>query len=167
MASGDVDTVLSVLTTNQKGAIAEAAIVKEAVRLGIGVFKPVADERCDFIFDLRPRLVRVQCKSAQMLGDVLVARLYSARRARAGLVRRLYSADDIDAFAIYCQGNDRCYWLDAGTWAARSQVYLRLEGTKNNQAEGINWASDHEFAGTLMAQLGAVAQLGERLAGSQ
>ena len=159
--------MLSVLTTNQKGALAEAAIAKEAVRLGIGVFTPVADERCDFIFDLRPRLVRVQCKSAPLIGDVVVARLYSARRARAGLIRRLYSADDIDAFAIYCPDIDRCYWLEAGTWAIRSQVYLRLKGTKNNQAEGVNWANDHEFAGTLSSQLGAVAQLGERLAGSQ
>jgi len=46
---------LSVLTTNQKGAIAEAAVAKEAIKLGIGVYAPYGDERCDFIFDLRPR----------------------------------------------------------------------------------------------------------------
>jgi len=44
-----------VLTTNQKGAIAEAAVAKEAIKLGIGVYAPYGDERCDFIFDLRPR----------------------------------------------------------------------------------------------------------------
>jgi PD-(D/E)XK endonuclease len=52
------------LSTNQKGAIAEASIAREAIKLGIGVLRPDADERFDFIFDLRPRLVRVQCKSA-------------------------------------------------------------------------------------------------------
>jgi hypothetical protein len=46
---------LAVLTTNQKGAIAEAAVAKEAIKLGIGVYAPYGDERCDFIFELRPR----------------------------------------------------------------------------------------------------------------
>ena len=59
--SGALATLLSVLTTNQKGAVAEAAIAKEAIELGVGVFKPLADERYDFSFDLRPRLARVQC----------------------------------------------------------------------------------------------------------
>jgi hypothetical protein len=43
---------------------------------------------------------------------------------------------------------------------------LDFAGGKNNQRSGINWASDFDFAATL-ARLGAVAQLGERLAGSQ
>jgi hypothetical protein len=32
-----------VLTTNQKGAIAETAIAAAAVRLGIGVWRPLVD----------------------------------------------------------------------------------------------------------------------------
>ena len=39
------------LTTNQKGAIAETAITAEAVRLGIEVYRPVAEHgRYDMIF---------------------------------------------------------------------------------------------------------------------
>jgi hypothetical protein len=34
--------------------------------------------------------------------DVVVARLYSARRAREGLRRHFYSTDEIDAFAAFC-----------------------------------------------------------------
>ena len=48
------------LTTNQKGAIAETAIIHEATKLGLGVFKSIADERYDLIFDLNPELIRVQ-----------------------------------------------------------------------------------------------------------
>ena len=45
------------LTTDQKDAIAESAIAHEAIKLGIGVFKPLSDgERYDLILDLRPRL---------------------------------------------------------------------------------------------------------------
>jgi hypothetical protein len=40
-----------VLTTDQKGAIAEAAITHAALELGIGVAKPSGDERYDLIFD--------------------------------------------------------------------------------------------------------------------
>jgi PD-(D/E)XK nuclease superfamily protein len=46
-----------VLTTDQKGAAAEAAIAFAAIELGIGVSRPLGDERYDLIFDLRPRLV--------------------------------------------------------------------------------------------------------------
>jgi hypothetical protein len=68
------------LTTDQKGAIAETAIVHAAVKLGIAVFKPVVDgERYDLIFDLRDDLVRVQCKWAPLRGDVIAVRCYSSR----------------------------------------------------------------------------------------
>jgi hypothetical protein len=45
-------------------------------------------------------------------------------------------------------------------------VQLRISPTKNNQERRIRWARDYEFAATLR-RLGAVAQLGERAAGSR
>jgi hypothetical protein len=50
--------MFAVLTTNQKGAIAEAAIAYEAIKPGIGVFRPVVDERPFHSID-RPA-IRVQ-----------------------------------------------------------------------------------------------------------
>ena len=51
------------LTTDQKGAVAELAIAHAVAQIGIRVFKPLTDgERYDLIFDLRPELLRVQCK---------------------------------------------------------------------------------------------------------
>ncbi len=41
------------------------------------------------------------------------------------------------------------------------QIQLRPAPTRNNQAAGIHWAADYEFAAKLRV-LGAVAQLGER-----
>ena len=72
--SGAGGSVLSVLTTSQKGAIAEAAVAKAAIELGIGVYRPYGDERADFIFDLRPQLVRVQCKWAGVRGGASAVR---------------------------------------------------------------------------------------------
>src|SRR5512132_1285870 len=55
----------------------------------------------------------------------------------------------------------------------RSAVSLRerrsccgLAPTRNNQRLGIHWAEDFEFGATLGRDHGAIAQLGERRAGS-
>src|SRR5947207_1392929 len=85
----------NMLTSDQKGAVAETAIVHAAIKLGISVYKPVAEGgRYDMIFELGSRLVRVQCKWAPRHGDVIVVRCYSSRRNCDGLLRRLYSADE-------------------------------------------------------------------------
>ena len=154
------------LTTNQKGAIAETAIAHQALKLGIGVYRPYADERCDVIFDFRPRLIRVQCKWAQRYDDIISVRLYSARRTAAGLTRRVYSRDDVDAFAAYCLDTGRCYFFDWEAVGDQSSLFLRLSVPRNNQRAGVRWARDYEFEATI-GGYGAVAQLGERLAGSQ
>jgi hypothetical protein len=56
------------LTTDQKGAVAELAIARQAAELGIGVWAAYTVERYDLIFDLRPQLMRVQCKWASRYG---------------------------------------------------------------------------------------------------
>ena len=55
------------LTSNRKGAIAEAAITKRAVELGVDVYRPAVEGgRYDLIFAAGVRLIRVQCKWAQI-----------------------------------------------------------------------------------------------------
>jgi PD-(D/E)XK endonuclease len=154
------------LTTDQKGAAAELAIASHAAQLGIGVWRAHTVERCDLIFDLRPQLIRVQCKWASRYEEIVVVRCRRHRRNREGVVERLYSADDVDAFAAYCADVNKCYLLPMELFAGRGTIWLRLGPARNNQQQRINWAKDYEFVATL-GPLGAVAQLGERLAGSQ
>jgi hypothetical protein len=142
------------LTTDQKGVVAELAIAREAAELGIGVWSAHTVERYDLIFDLRPRLVRVQCKWACRYDDNVVVRCYSSRRNRDGLLRRFYSADEIDAFAAYCAEINRCYFLPLAIFGQRSEISLRLSPTRNNQEAGVNWAKEFEFAATLSPLLG-------------
>ena len=156
----------NVLTSDQKGNIAETAIVAAAVKLGIDVYRPVGEGgRYDMIFELGSNLVRVQCKWAPRHGDVVLLRCYSARRNRDGLVRRLYKSGEIDAFAAYCPDVDLCYLLPFAELVGCTQIHLRLGPGRNNQSIGVRWAADYEFAAKLVG-LGAVAQLGERRAGS-
>src|SRR5919204_1263384 len=94
-----------VLSTNQRGAIAEAEIVSAALKLGIGVFSAVHDERCDLIFDLRPKLLRVQCKTAALNEEVVVIRCYSTRRSAEGLLERvLHPQGDRRDRSVLCRG---------------------------------------------------------------
>ena len=155
------------LTTDQKGAVAEAAIVLAATKLGIDVYKPVREGgRYDVIFDLEPKLVRVQCKWASRNGDVLVVRCYSCRRAREGMRKRAYTRDEIDAIAAYSIETDRCYLLPLSDIYRQTAIQLRLGPTANNQRLGINWAADYDFEARLRStREGAVAQLGERVHG--
>jgi PD-(D/E)XK endonuclease len=156
------------MTTDQKGNIAETAIALQAMKLGLGVYRPVMEgERYDLILDTGSRLLRTQCKWASRQGDVIVIRCYSARRGPGGkLLSRRYSTVEADAFAAYSFDLDRCFLLPPNLWADRRELRLRISPTRNNQIRGVHWAKDYEFAAT-MAAFGAVAQLGERLAGSQ
>jgi hypothetical protein len=146
--------VLPELTTDQKGAIAESAIVHAAIKLGIGVLKPLSDgHRYDLVFDIGSHLVRVQCKWAVRRGEVVVVSCRSARRNREGFLRRPYSRDEIDLIAAYCAALDRSFVLPPHLFAGRPAVQLRLSPAKNNQLVGINWASEYEFAATLGRQV--------------
>jgi hypothetical protein len=151
-----------VLTTDQKGSIAELAIAQAALEVDVHVYFPMAEGgRYDLIFDVRGRLFRVQCKWASRYDDVVVVRCYRSRRNRDGLINRRYTADEIDAFAAYCAELNRCYFLPIEQFPYRRQIQLRLSPTKNNQELLINWARDFEFEAKLGGS-GAVAQLGER-----
>lgn len=99
------------LTTNRKGAIAETAIAHHATKLGIDVYRPYCEGgRYDLMFDAGGVLVRVQCKWATVLEDVVAVRTYSCRRGPGGVqLRRSYTEDEIDAVAAYCAELDRCY----------------------------------------------------------
>jgi hypothetical protein len=144
-----------VLTTDQKGAAAELAIAHKAADLGVGVLKPLTGgERYDLIFETGSRLYRVQCKYARLHGDTVVVRCYSTRRAREGLRKRTYHADEVDLIAAYCPELDRCFVACVDQFDGRTQLDLRVRPSRNNQQRGINWADDFDFAARLKALVG-------------
>jgi PD-(D/E)XK endonuclease len=143
------------MTPDQKGSVAEAEIAAAAVRLGVGVLKPLNDGlRYDLIFDLRPKLLRVQCKWAACRGDVIIVNARTCRRSADGYIRGNYSADEVDAIGAYCLDVDRSYLIPISYVADRPSMRIRLAPTRNNQSRGINWAKDFEFAATLRRLVG-------------
>jgi PD-(D/E)XK nuclease superfamily protein len=80
------------LTTDQKGSIAELAIARAAVERGVDVYRPVGEgTRYDLLFDVDRTLWRVQCKWTPVYRNVIGFRCYSSRRNRNGLLRRCYA----------------------------------------------------------------------------
>jgi prevent-host-death family protein len=148
--------------TNHKGNVAEAAIAAAAVKLGIEVLRPQLEHgRYDLVFEIGSRFHRIQCKWARLErnGSVIYVQLAGSRHTPAGYVRTTYSADEIDAVAVWCDELNECYLLPIDLVAGRVAVHLRLAAPRNGQRAALNWAADY--------RLGAIAQSGERLRGTQ
>jgi hypothetical protein len=135
------------LTPSQKGAAAEAAITAEAIQLGLTVLRPLCEgRRYDLVIDLEPNLLRVQCKLARRLSGVLSVHLQTSRYTPGGYVKTIYTADEIDAIAAYSPDLHRCFLIPISEASNRRALHLRLDPTRNNQAQRIKWARDYEFA---------------------
>ena len=150
------------ISSNRKGSIAEAAITLEATRLGIEVLKPTAEHgRYDLALDLGDRIMRVQCKwgSLDIEAGVVNARVGCSRYTPQGYVVSTYSADEVDAICIYCAEIDEVFLVPIAVVEGKRQLHLRIQPPRNAQRASINLAGDY--------QLGAIAQLGERSAGSR
>jgi hypothetical protein len=142
-----------------KGAIAEAAITAAAVELGFVVLRPLVEgRRYDLVIDTGPRLLRVQCKWARQKPGVIVIDTSTRRLTPHGYVHSTYDQSEIEGVAAYCQPLKRCFYLPIELVEGRRAFHLRTEPAANNQRLAINWAAQFEF--------GAIAQLGERRAGS-
>ena len=145
---------------NRAGVIAESAIAAEAARLGFDVHLPMfGSPRADLILGVGERLLRVQCKSAPLRGDVVIVRARTCRRTADGLKHGTYSPSEIDLIAGYCPELNRCYALPMSLFERRTQICLRVAPARNGQRAGLHFAADYP--------LGAIAQLEEHLAGSE
>jgi hypothetical protein len=145
--------------SNLKGAVAEAVITAEAVKLGLVVLRPVVEgRRYDIVVDTGRRMLRIQCKAACRKGNVVVVNTSTRRLTPQGYVHTTYSRAEIDGIAVYCAELERCFFLPIQLVEGRHGLHLRLTSAANNQELAINWAADYDF--------GAIAQLGERRAGS-
>src|SRR4029079_1103624 len=124
-------------------------IAGAALACGIGVSRPLGDQRYDLIFDIDGRLLRIQCKWAKKSEDVVIIRCRSVRRGPDGQIRRPYLRSEIDAIVGYCAENDCCYYIPPALCVERVAVQLRVAPTKNNQSLGVKWARDFELGATL------------------
>jgi PD-(D/E)XK endonuclease len=176
------------LTPSQKGAAAEAAITAMTIQLGLTVLRPLCEgRRYDLVIDLEPALLRVQCKLARRVSGVLAVKLQTSRCTPGGYIRTSYTAAEVDTIAAYSPELHRGFpdpdqrgigtsldlsqaRPDQEQPGQRDQMGRRLRVRIRNRSTAIwGWAGDVPSPGgyTFRVDRGAIAQLGERLAGSQ
>ena len=125
------------LTTDQKGALAEAKIAAAAIELGIDVFRPLSEERVTTSSSIWvTSSFAFSARAAVLHGDVLAVPWYSARRNRDGFVKRPYTAGEIDVVAAYSPDLGQCFLLPIERFGTRTYVQLRLAPSRNNQRQG-------------------------------
>lgn len=126
-------------TPSSIGAQAEAAVASALVRAGRAVFVPVfsAHERVDLIDS--EGVIRVQCKTARLIRDVLYFRTCS----NTANAPRDY-VGQIDEFGVFSPDTDLVYLVPAAGMPSRA-CSLRLSATRNGQQASVRWARDYEL----------------------
>lgn len=146
------------LTPSQKGAVAEAAIASAAIELGLTVLRPLCEgQRYDLVIDLRPELLRVQCKLARTVSGALVIGLQTNRCTPAGYLSTSYTSAEVDAIAAYSRDLRESFLVPIAEIRGRRSLHLRLDAARNNQSEGIRWAGDYAIDPVLRRLQGASA----------
>src|SRR5262249_20353868 len=115
---------------------AEAAVASALVRVGKPVFLPAfgVNSRVDLIYADDGTLVRVQCKTSRLVGDVVIFRTCSNTR---NLPREYVG--EIDVFGVYSPSENLGYLVPAAGLPTR-YCALRLAPTRNGQRKRVWWA---------------------------
>jgi hypothetical protein len=127
---------MSVATPTEIGARAEAAVASALVRAGKVVFLPAfgVSSRIDLIYAAGNDLVRVQCKTARVIGEILGFRTCSNTKNRP----RDY-AGEVDTFGVYSPQLNLVYMVPAEGLPGRF-CSLRLTPARNGQRQRVWWA---------------------------
>jgi hypothetical protein len=123
------------------GARAEAAIASALTRAGYDVYVPIfaAHGRVDVLYEkTNGQLVRAQCKTARLRGDVLVFRTSSNTRNQP----RDY-VGEVDVICVYSPDLNLVYVVQVDEELPARGGHLRLRPSRNGQQDGVRWAEDH------------------------
>ncbi|USZ71362.1 group I intron-associated PD-(D/E)XK endonuclease [Natronosalvus halobius] len=113
------------MNTKQTGDETEATILAALIAMGHSVSIPFGDnDKYDLLLDTGTRILRVQCKTGWVEGDVI--RFKTASKTTVDGTDTVVDYDDtIDGFAVRCRETDELYWVpmeDAG----KKSTYLRI-----------------------------------------
>ena len=149
------------LTSTRKGRIAEVGVMFAAIRKGWDAYIPAGDgSKVDMVLiDPQGVAIRTQIKWGNTVSNFIDVQVSTSRLVSSGgYVRSGYDSRSIDAIAVWSDPLASAYLIPIEEILGVGRVRLRLQPARNNQSLRVRYASDYF--------LGAVAQLGERRAGS-
>ena len=114
------------MDTKLKADIAESAVLKELLKRGFHVLRPVGDRLpYDLCIDRYGRLIRLQIKSAWFRKGVYIVNNRRTRTNRRYMVRSHYHASDFDYAILYIQDHDIFYVMPNKEFCSyRSEITL-------------------------------------------
>lgn len=126
-------------TPSQRGASSEAEVACALVRSGARVYLPAfgSHGRIDLVYERDCGVVRVQMKTASLIGDTL--RFWTTSNTANSPVTY---AGQIDEFGVYSPDTGLVYIVPADGLPSGG-CFLRLGPTRNGQRSGIRWASEY------------------------
>ena len=101
----------------QVGALTEAVVTAELLRLGATVLTPWGGGTCYDIVAHLPsgKFVRIQCKTARSLNRqphvITFSAIYQAADGVGKRAKRPYTADQIDGFAVWSPATSHLMWI--------------------------------------------------------
>lgn len=126
--------------TSATGNSTEAAVLAGLVKSGRSVLVPFGDgQRYDLVFEESNHFYRVQCKSSRRRNGCLVFNTTSVNRITG---KRLAYLDHIDYFGTYDHITGQVYLIPIGVAPIASEMSIRIDPPKSNQAKNIRWATD-------------------------
>jgi hypothetical protein len=128
-----------VLSTEQKGQIAQAKVMMEAARKGYIAFLPISQLRYDLLLEREGSFLRVQVKYADSKSP------HSEGAVRVDLRRRqrLYTREEFDLLLVYVPQIDQVCCFGPDMFDNRHGLQLRLKATLNGQRRGCLIAQDY------------------------
>jgi len=132
------------VNTSRKGDETEAVVLARLMSFGLSVAVPFGDsDRYDLLVDEGDRLYRVQCKTGNWVNGSVRFNLYTSTVNAEGRVDADYTADEIDAYAVYSADTDAVYWVPVEETGS-GEMRLRVEEPHPKAPKSkINWASDY------------------------
>lgn len=122
------------------GNLGEAKVLAKFVELGIQVYIPFGDgSTADLIADFNGKLNRIQIKSTEKDNDGSLVFSICSTVVRTGgeIQKHIYSAEEIDYFALYSSITDEVYLLPIKKAPTKkfSLRYKEPYNSKSNKAE--------------------------------
>lgn len=128
--------------TKNKGDLGVAQAAADLVEKGWGILLPMTEHAAfDLVAFREDVFLRVQVKYRAAVRGVVFAPFKTCWADRHGVHTKPIDRSSIDLFCVYCPDTRACYYVDPAT-VTTTNVYLRIEATRNNIAKGVNWAKD-------------------------
>jgi len=129
------------------GLTAHTAVLHKLVSRGLEVLQPLGDHlRYDLAYyqEDTAELIRIQCKAGRYDPDIGCVFFKNFNRT-GGRSRRRGYIGDAEYFGVYCTELNKVYLVPINIATYASEVPLRVDPPKNNQAKKVIWARDYEI----------------------